>query len=168
MSLQKFILFGLAASALLNLFSIGLQASLQDATYLFRRPGELVRALLAMNVLMPLFALTLISIFDFNPAVKIALVALSVSPIPPPIPAKEVKSGGTESYVMGLQVAIGALAIIVVPLAMAVIGQLRGVALQTSIAPVARVVFVSILIPIGPVSSCTSLRLPSLNAWQNH
>ena len=52
----KLILFGLVASALLNLFSIGLKASLQDATYLFRRPGELVRALLAMNVLMPLFA----------------------------------------------------------------------------------------------------------------
>ena len=96
MSLQKLILFALVASALLNLFSIGLQASLQDATYLFRRPGELVRALLAMNVLMPLFAVTLISFLDFNPAVKIALVALSVSPIPPPTPAKMVKSGGTE------------------------------------------------------------------------
>ena len=125
MSLQKLILIGLAASALLNLFSIGLKASLQDATYLFRRPGELVRALLAMNVLMPLFAVTLISIFDFNPAVKIALVALSVSPIPPPIPAKMVKSGGTESYAMGLHVAIGSLAIIFVPLAMEIIGQVR-------------------------------------------
>ena len=88
MSLHNLILFGLAASALLNLFSIGLKASPQDATYLFRRPGELVRALLAMNVLMPLFALALNTIFDFTPAVKIALVALSVSPIPPPIPAK--------------------------------------------------------------------------------
>ena len=53
MSLRNLILFGLAASALLSLFAVGLQASLQDATYLFRRPGELVRALLAMNVLMP-------------------------------------------------------------------------------------------------------------------
>jgi BASS family bile acid:Na+ symporter len=52
MSLRNLILFGLAASALLSLFSVGLKASLQDATYLFRRPGELVRALLAMNVLM--------------------------------------------------------------------------------------------------------------------
>jgi BASS family bile acid:Na+ symporter len=149
MSLQNLIFFGLVASALLNLFSVGLQASLQDATYLFRRPGELVRALLAMNVLMPLFAVTLISIFDFNPAVKIALVALSVAPIPPPTPAKMVKSGGTESYAIGLQVAIGSLAIIVVPLAMAIIGQLRHVTLQMSMAPVARVVFISVLIPIG-------------------
>jgi BASS family bile acid:Na+ symporter len=56
---QTFVMFGLAASALPSLFAVGLRASLQDATYLFRRPGELVRALLAMNVVMPLFALTL-------------------------------------------------------------------------------------------------------------
>jgi len=147
--MDQLILFGLAASALLNLFSIGLTAGLRDVTYVFRRPGELVRALLVMNVLMPLFTLTLISIFDFNPAVRIALVALSLSPIPPPVPAKGVKSGGSQSYVVGLQVAIGSLAIIFVPLAMAAIAQVRGVALHTSIARVAAVVFVSILIPIG-------------------
>ena len=149
MSLQNLILFGLVASALLNLFSIGLTASLQDATYLFRRPRELARALLAMNVLMPLFAIALISIFDFHPAVRIALVALSLSPIPPPVPAKEVKSGGHASYVMGLHVAIGVLAIIFVPLAMAAIGRVRGIELETSIARVATVVFISILIPIA-------------------
>jgi bile acid:Na+ symporter, BASS family len=148
MSLHNLILFGLAASALLNLFSIGLNTGPQDATYLFRRPVELLRALLAMNVLMPLFALGLNTIFDFTPAVKIALVALSVSPIPPPIPAKGLKSGGKGSYVIGLQIAIGVLAIVVVPLAMAAIGNLRHGALQSSIGPVAKVVFVSIVIPI--------------------
>jgi BASS family bile acid:Na+ symporter len=146
---QQIIIFGLAASALLNLFSIGLSASLQDATYLFRRPRELARALLAMNVLMPLFAVALNSVFDFVPAVKIALVALSVSPIPPPIPAKEMKSGGSASYVLGLQLAVGLLAIIVVPLAMAAIGQLRDGALQVSIASVATVVFISIVMPVA-------------------
>ncbi len=149
MNLPKLIVVGLALSALLNLFSIGLKASLQDATYLFRRPGELARALLAMNVLMPLFALVLISIFDFNPAVKIALVALSVSPIPPPIPTKMVKAGGTESYVIGLHIAIGSLAIIFVPLVMEVIGRVRNVELHMTIAPVAKVIFISVLIPIA-------------------
>jgi len=149
MSLQKLVFFGLVASALLNLFSIGLKASLQDATYLFRRPAELVRAILAMNVLMPLSVIALISIFDFSPAVKIALVALSVSPIPPPIPSKMVKSGGAESYVIGLHIAIGSLAIIFVPLAMEILGQVRNVALHMSIAPVAKVVFISVLVPIA-------------------
>ena len=116
---------------------------------LFRSPGELVRALLAMNVVMPLFALALNTVFDFTPAVKVALVALgAVSPIPPPI-AKAVKSGGTTLYAMGLQIAIGLLAIVVVPLEMAAIGHLRHGALQLSIAPVAKMVFISIVVPIG-------------------
>jgi bile acid:Na+ symporter, BASS family len=115
---------------------------------MLRRPRELVRALLAMNVVMPLFALALITIFDFTLAVKIALVALSVSPIPPPVPAKEVQSGGQASYVIGLQIAMGVLAIIFVPLAMAAIGHLRHGALQLSIGPVAKVVFISVVLPI--------------------
>lgn len=149
MNLQKLILFGLAASALLNLFSIGLKASLQDATYLFRRPGELLRAFLSMYVLMPVFVLALIFLFDFNPAVRIALVALSVSPIPPPIPSKMVKSGGTESYVLGLHVAIGSLAIIFVPLAIEIIERVRNVELHITGGPLVKVVFISVLIPIA-------------------
>ena len=43
----------LQASVLLSVLALGLASSEQDATYLFRRPGELIRALLAMNVLMP-------------------------------------------------------------------------------------------------------------------
>lgn len=149
MGLQKLIIIVLAASALLSLFSIGLRASLQDATYLFRRPGELFRALLAMNILMPMFAVALISIFDFHPAVKIALVALSLSPIPPPIPAKMVKAGGTQSYGIGLHVAVGLLAIIFVPLAMEIIGLVRNSDLHMSLAPIARVVFMTVLIPLA-------------------
>lgn len=148
MDLQKLIMIGLAISALLNLFSIGLKASLYDATYLFRRPVEFFRAFLAMNVLMPVFAVTLISLFDFNPAIKIALVALSVSPIPPPVPGKIVKAGGVESHAIGLHIAIGMLAIIFVPFAMKVIGMAREVDLRMSVWPVARVVLISVLIPI--------------------
>jgi BASS family bile acid:Na+ symporter len=149
MNLQKLILIVLQASVLLNVFSIGLRASVQDATYLFRRPGELVRALLAMNVAMPLFAVALISIFDLHPAVKIALVALSISPIPPLLPTKMMKEGGTESYALGLHIAVGSLSIIFVPLAIEVISLVRNVPLQISVASIAKVVFMTVLLPIG-------------------
>ena len=51
-----------------------------------------------------------------------------------------VKSGGAESYSIGLHIAIGSLAIIFVPLAMEIIGVIRDVDLHMSIWPVARVV----------------------------
>lgn len=149
MNLQKLILVVLQASVLLTVFAIGLRASAHDATYLFRRPGELVRAILAMNVLMPLFALSLVFMFDLNPAVNIALVALAVSPIPPVLPNKMVKEGGTDSYAIGLLIAVGLLAIIVVPLSMEIIERVLNIPLQMSLASVAKVVFITVLVPIG-------------------
>jgi BASS family bile acid:Na+ symporter len=149
MNLQKLILLVLQVSVLLNVFAIGLRASVQDATYLFRRPGELVRALLAMNVAMPLFAVALISIFDLHPAVRIALVALSISPIPPLLPTKMMKEGGTESYAIGLHIAVGSLSIIFVPLVIELISLVRNVPLQISVASIAKVVFMTVLFPIG-------------------
>ncbi|MGH9882109.1 MAG: hypothetical protein ACRD6N_11795 [Pyrinomonadaceae bacterium] len=93
MTLQTLIPLALKASIVLLVVGLGLKASLKDATYLFRRPGQLLRALLAMNVLMPLFAVAVAVIFDLTPAVKIALVALAVSPIPPVLPNKAMKAG---------------------------------------------------------------------------
>ena len=59
MSMTAIILLILKASIILSVFAIGLRATFADATFMFRRPGLLVRALLAMNVLMPLTALGL-------------------------------------------------------------------------------------------------------------
>ena len=80
---------------------------------------------------------------------RIALVALAVSPIPPLLPNKMVKAGGTNSYAIGLLIAAGLLAIIFVPLAMEVVEQVRGVPLQMSMASIAKVVFITVLLPLG-------------------
>ncbi|MFZ0208400.1 MAG: hypothetical protein WAL59_20225, partial [Roseiarcus sp.] len=80
MTLQALILILMKSSIFLNVFAIGLEASTSEAAYLFRRPGELVRAFFAVNVVMPLFAAILALVFNLNPAVEIALVALAISP----------------------------------------------------------------------------------------
>ncbi|HEY9663709.1 MAG TPA: hypothetical protein V6C65_35115, partial [Allocoleopsis sp.] len=108
------ILLALKASILLSVFAIGLKATFADATFLFRRPRYLICALLSMNVLMPLVALVISEAFALHPAVKIALVAISVSPIPPILPNKAMKAGGKEDYTIGLLVAISALSIFVI------------------------------------------------------
>lgn len=149
MSLQTLIPIVLQASVLLTVFAIGLRASVHDATYLFRRPGKLVRALLAMNLAMPLFAIVLMSIFDLTPAVRIALVALSVSPIPPLLPNKMARAGGTDSYAIGLLIAVGLLAIIFVPFAMEIIERVRQVPLQMTATSIASLIFITVMLPIG-------------------
>lgn len=161
MSLQTLIPLVLKASILLSVLAIGLSASLQDATYLFRRPGRLLRALLAMNVLMPWFAVAVVLLFDLDRPVKIALVALAVSPIPPLLPKKMLKAGGTESYVIGLLVAVSLLAIIFVPLAMEILEQAFSVPLRMTFAAIATLVFTTVLLPLG-LGIAIHMLLPAL------
>ena len=149
MSLQTLILFVLKASILLNVFAIGLKAGVHDATYMFRRPGKLAKALLAMNILMPLFAVAFVLAFHLKHAVEVALVALAVSPVPPILPRKLRKAGATESDTIGLLVAVGILAIVFVPAAMEILERVFHVPLRMTFASVAALVFVTIILPLA-------------------
>lgn len=149
MDLATLIPLLLKASIVLIVFGLGLSASMDDALYLFRKPGLLVRSLLAMNVIMPLFAILLAITFDFNPTLKIALVALAVSPVPPVLPRKQMKSGGRASYAVGLLVAAALLAILFVPAAVELLA--REFQKDAHITPgrVALVVLVTVLAPLA-------------------
>ena len=149
MSLQTLILFVLKASILLNVFAIGLKAGVHDATYMFRRPGKLAKALLAMNILMPLFAIAFVLAFHLKHAVEVALVALAVSPVPPILPRKLRKAGATESDTIGLLVAVGILAIVFVPAAMEILERVFHVPLRMTFASVAALVFITIILPLA-------------------
>jgi len=149
MSLQTLFPFVLKASILLNVFAIGLKASVHDATYMFRRPRKLAKALLAMNILMPLFAVAFVLAFHLNHAVEVALVALAVSPVPPILPRKLRKAGATESDTIGLLVAVGILAIVFVPAAMEILERVFHVPLRMTFASVAALIFITIILPLA-------------------
>jgi bile acid:Na+ symporter, BASS family len=148
MAMTAVILLVLKASIILSVFAIGLRATVADATFLFRRPGHLIRALLSMNVLMPLTAFAIAAPFDLDPAVKIALVVIAVSPTPPVLPKKALKAGGTEAYTIGLLVAAAALSILVIPLSMEMFEYLSGVSLVMQAGAVATLVLTTILAPL--------------------
>jgi BASS family bile acid:Na+ symporter len=149
MNRQQIILLMAQASIFLTVFGFGLQATRDDLLFLVRRPGILVRSLVAMFLVMPLFALLVTRIFEFHPAVKIALGALAISPVPPLLPRREVKAGGHGSYGLGLMATAALLSIVFVPLALNLLGRLQGVPLTISSGAVARVVMISILLPLA-------------------
>jgi len=148
MNLQSLVLLVLKASILLTVFALGLQATFADATYLFRHPRLLIRGFFSMSVIMPALALLLVLTFHLNPAVKIALVALSVSPVPPIFPKKALKAGGKENYTIGLLVATVALAIVAIPITMEIFQRVTGVPLYMSALSVATKVFATVLTPL--------------------
>ncbi|HEY7098054.1 MAG TPA: hypothetical protein VH437_15115 [Terriglobales bacterium] len=148
MSPALIILALLKTSVALTVLAVGFKATWSDTVFLFQRPRLLGRAIVAMNVLMPLLALFMVTKLSLDPAVKIALAALSVSPVPPIFPKKTVKVSGTETYSVGLQVAISLLAIILVPLSMNIFQSALGLSVRMGPLAVAKLVFMTIMIPL--------------------
>jgi predicted Na+-dependent transporter len=148
-ALVKLIPVLIQASLFLIVFGVGLQATMADARFLFRRPGLLVRSLLAMYVIVPLFAVVLAVAFHLHPVVKLALILMAISPLPPVIPKKELKLGGEESYVVGLLVAVSLLCILTVPITLALVSAASPYEVHIAPAALARVLSMSILLPLA-------------------
>src|SRR5262252_3516017 len=150
MNLAALIVLALKASLVLIQFGLGLEVTLEDLTYLFKRPGLLLRSLFSMNIAMPLFAVVLVLAFKgLHPAVKVALVTLAVAPIPPILPKKAVKAGGRSSYMFGLLVGAGLLSILFIPLAMELLEIVFQTPLQMSPLAVAPLVLIGVVVPLA-------------------
>lgn len=148
MTLAQLIPLAINVSMFLIVFALGLNATLQDATWLFRRPALLVRSILSMNIVMLVFAVAVALLFDLHPAIEIAIVALAVSPVPPILPGKQEKAGGSASYAIGLLVAASVVAIVLVPAAIELVGRIFGVEAHLAPGKVASVILVSVIVPL--------------------
>src|SRR5262245_20724117 len=71
MTIAELIPLVIQTSILVLVFALGLHATLEDVIYLFRRPGLLVRVLLAMGVVVPFVVAVLAAVFGFFRAVGI-------------------------------------------------------------------------------------------------
>jgi bile acid:Na+ symporter, BASS family len=141
--------FVFQASIMLTVFGFGLEASLDDLLYLLRRPGLLLRSLVAMFVVMPVFAIFMASVFSFDRAVVVALVVISISPIPPALPKKVTKAVGEGAYGLGLMVTAASLSIAYIPLATYLIGRYLNKPFSMDPAAVAKLIGLSVLIPLA-------------------
>src|SRR5436190_14478389 len=147
MTFAQIVGFTLQASIFLVVFSIGLEASPGDFNYLFRHPAVFVRSVFSMNIVMLAFALAAGLAFDMHPAVKIALVALAVSPVPPLLADKKRAAAGSEDYLLGIVSAAAVAAIFIIPLTMELLGWILGAELHMPIGPIVFVVFISLFAP---------------------
>ncbi len=127
MDAQSLVKAALSASILMLVFALGLRASFADATSLFRElfrpPRRLLRALTAMYIVVPAVAVGLGLAFDLSMPVRTGMLAMAIAPIPPILPGKQLKFGGSSAHVFGLLVAVSLCAIVLVPLVLHVIGE---------------------------------------------
>ncbi|HET9205579.1 MAG TPA: hypothetical protein VFO28_05020 [Burkholderiaceae bacterium] len=143
-------LIGLAIqlSMALIIFCVALDARFSDLTFLWRRPGLLVRSLVSMLVVMPVLALALVLSFDLNHAVEVALLALALAPVPPILPNKQIKAGGESSYVVALLTTTALVSIVYVPLVATLLGDIFHRPIDVSVANVVKIVVTSMLLPV--------------------
>jgi len=111
-ALVKTILLG---GILLIVVSIGVRARPQDTLQLIRNPKLGLRAMTAMFVAVPAFVLIVTKFLPLDQPVRVALLALAISPMPPIVSKKEIKVGGDANYAIGLQVLGTLFSILVVP-----------------------------------------------------
>jgi BASS family bile acid:Na+ symporter len=149
MNIQTVIKLAIEVSIFMTVFSFGLKSSLDDVLYLVRRPSLFARSLLSMFIIMPVFTAAVVANLNLHPAVKIALVALAVSPIPPLLPQRELKAAGTASYGFGLLYTAALIAIIYVPIAVSLLANYFGIEDHTPAAEVARLVLITVLVPLS-------------------
>ncbi|MGA7052318.1 MAG: hypothetical protein WBZ37_13805 [Mycobacterium sp.] len=148
MTAAQWLGLALQTSIILTVLGLGLTATQQDATYLLRRPKLLARAVLSMNIAMPIIAALMATTFALPLEVKAALVALAVSPVPPIIQKKQISAGGRQEYVVGLLVAMSLLAIVLVPLTVMILDEVLGRSAQITPASVAKIMLLTVLAPL--------------------
>lgn len=95
--------------------SIGARTRFSSALFMLREPATGLRAMAAMYLLVPLFALLVMWLAPVQQAVRVTILALAVSPMVPLIQRKQEKLGGDEEYNTGLQVLATIVSIFVVP-----------------------------------------------------
>ncbi len=149
MSMAELVLLVIKASIVTIVFALGLNARPSDLTYLFRHPALMAKSLLAMIVIMPVAAVLLIKGMGLHGPVAILLVTLSLAPVPPILPRKQIKTGGDSAYAIGLLATVGLVSIVWIPLALELIQRLSGVPLDMPAAKVAPVVAMTVLGPLA-------------------
>lgn len=149
MDVEHLVTLAFQISVLATVFAFGLDATVDDVIYLICRPGLFARSVLAMFVVVPLIAVALARLFDFRPAVEIALVALAISPLPPLIPNRLDKAGGRRAYAIALMATAALLSVVIVPLLVNFLARYFGQPFKMPPMTVARVVFMSALLPLA-------------------
>jgi BASS family bile acid:Na+ symporter len=149
MDFKQIILLALQVSILATVFGFGLKATMDDLLYVVRRPGLLARSLLALFVIMPLLVVTLVQLFALRLPLEVALVALSLSPVPPILPQKELKAGGHLSFGLGLLTVLSVVSLVAIPAWMKILAYVFERPTVTEAGAVTGVVVKSVLLPLA-------------------
>jgi BASS family bile acid:Na+ symporter len=112
---------GLVKVAIFTLMlALGVNLSPEKGLRAWRRPGPLLRGLLAVVVLVPIMVMLLLLAFDLPPAVATGLALLAAAPGAPLTTKRAQMAGANLPYTWTLQLTLAVLAVGITPLTLAI------------------------------------------------
>lgn len=147
-ALSQLIPLAINASIFAMVFALGAKTERGDAVYLFSHKGLFIRSLLSMNVIMVIVAALIAAVFELPKAIEVAMVAIAISPVPPVLPGKQIKAGGTTSYAISLLVTASVASVVIAPLAVSTVGFLFHRETVAGLGRISTIIVVSILLPL--------------------
>lgn len=142
------LLLALKVCVALLILAIGMCSTWQDLVYLWRRPGLMLRSMLAMYVGVPLAALLLVLLLPLSEAARAALLVLAASAGAPLLPSK-LRGLGNDAYTFSLVSTSSLLAIALVPAWVGLLARYLGVRAEVDLPLVAMVIAKAFLLPLA-------------------
>jgi len=146
--MKELVALAVQISLLLIVLSLGLRSRWSDLTYAFKHPRQLLRAFVAVNLVVPLVAYVLCRLLPVAPLTGAGLVLMAVSPLAPFAPGKMLKAGADRPFVDGVYLTLLIAAVVIVPATIAILSAISLHTAQISVFDVALFVAKSVLIPM--------------------
>src|SRR5512134_2932288 len=148
----------IAASVFSVMFSLGLMLGREQIAAARQRSGVLAMALFAVLVPVPLLAVLLVTLADIRGVVAAGILLMAISPGAPIAIRRAIDAGGEPAFAPALHLVIVALAVVTVPVSLAVLSAVFHKEFAISPLDVARQVFFAQLLPLGLGASLRAFR----------
>lgn len=149
MTLASILASLLPISLALIVASVGLRAERSDLVAARGRPALVVRAVVAVNLVVPAVAVAALWLLPVEPVVKLGVLAMAIAPIAPLLPGRMIQAGAGTPVAVGLYCALLLLAIPIVPATVALIALMFGSDAAVPVGAVARLAIVTGLVPLA-------------------
>ena len=146
--IKDFIPLAFQLSMVVTMFAYGLRVSAFEPLYVVRQPRLLARSFAAVFVVAPATALVATMMFHVADPVRIAIIALSLSAVPPLLTEKEMRVGGDADYAVGLVVVCTVLSVVATPMLVLLLGLVDHRPFSMSPFRVSKVVFGLLFLPL--------------------
>lgn len=114
-----------------------------------QRPGLMARALFSVLIAVPAIALMVTRALDLPRAAQIGVVLMSISPGAPVALRRSLSAGGHQAFAPSLQISVVMLAVLSMPLSIALLNHVYAGQASITAWQVARQVFIVQLLPLG-------------------